>query len=119
MTLSIASTIQLNNGVEIPILGLGVYQARSGEETQRAVEWALAAGYRHFDTARIYGNEADVGAALRKSRVPREEVFVTTKLWNSDHGHDRTLRACRESLRLLGRDYVDLYPVHWPVQRLR
>jgi diketogulonate reductase-like aldo/keto reductase len=119
MALSLASQIELNNGVRIPVLGLGVFQAASGEETRRAVRWALDAGYRHLDTAKIYGNEADVGAALRESGVPREEVFVTTKLWNADHGYDRTLRACGESLARLGLAHVDLYLVHWPVQGLR
>jgi diketogulonate reductase-like aldo/keto reductase len=115
MALSIASRVKLNNGVEIPLLGLGVFQASSGDETRNAVKWALEAGYRHIDTARIYGNEADVGAALKKSGVPREDVFVTTKLWNSDHGYDKTLRACDASLERLGLAYVDLYLVHWPV----
>lgn len=119
MTLSLTSKLTLNNGVSIPVLGLGVFQADRGEETRQAVRWALAAGYRHIDTAKIYGNEADVGAALRDSGVPREEVFVTTKLWNADHGYDRTLRACQESLRRLGLTHVDLYLVHWPVQGLR
>jgi diketogulonate reductase-like aldo/keto reductase len=76
---------------------------------------ALRAGYRHVDTARIYGNEADVGAALRDSGLPRDQVFVTTKLWNEDHGYDRARRACDASLRALGLDHVDLYLVHWPV----
>lgn len=119
MALSIASKIDLGGGVGIPVLGLGVFQAASGGETRRAVRWALEAGYRHVDTARIYGNEADVGAALRESGIPREEVFVTTKLWNSDHGYDRTIRACTESLSRLGLAHVDLYLVHWPVQGLR
>jgi methylglyoxal/glyoxal reductase len=119
MALSIASKVELSGGVGIPVLGLGVFQAASGQETRRAVRWALDAGYRHLDTARIYGNEADVGAALCESGVPREEVFVTTKLWNSDHGYDRAIRACGESIARLGLGYVDLYLVHWPVQGLR
>jgi len=119
MALEISSKIKLNNGVEIPILGLGVFQAKSGGEARAAVKWALDAGYRHIDTARIYGNEGDVGAALRESGVPREEVFVTTKLWNADHGYDRAIAACKASLGRLGLSYVDLYLVHWPVQGLR
>lgn len=119
MALSITSTAALRGGVEIPLLGLGVYQSRPGAQTRQAVEAALALGYRHVDTARAYGNEADVGDAIAASGVPRGEVFVTTKLWNSDHGYDATLRACEASLTLLGLEQVDLYLVHWPVQGLR
>lgn len=117
--MNLQSKILLNNGVEIPILGLGVYQSRAGEETRNAVRCALGIGYRHIDTARIYGNEKDVGAAVRDSDIPRAEIFVTTKLWNSDHGYDTTLRACEGSLKRLGLDYIDLYLVHWPVEKLR
>lgn len=112
-------TIRLRTGRDLPRIGLGVYQAARGEETRRAVVDALALGYRHIDTARIYGNEKDVGAALRDSGVPREEVFITTKLWNDDHGHDRARRALDASLGRLGLEYVDLYLVHWPVPKLR
>ncbi|NMO22331.1 aldo/keto reductase [Pyxidicoccus fallax] len=117
--LHLKSTVRLNNGVEIPRVGLGVYQARRGDETRQAVLHALQAGYRHVDTARIYGNERDVGEALRESGLPRDEVFITTKLWNQDQGHDSTLRACERSLRELGLEYVDLYLIHWPVPSLR
>lgn len=116
---TLSSRISLSNGVEIPVLGLGVYQSRPGEETRAAVAAALALGYRHVDTARVYGNEADVGAALAASALPRDAVFVTTKLWNDDHGYDATLRACDASLRRLGVERVDLYLVHWPVPGLR
>jgi diketogulonate reductase-like aldo/keto reductase len=109
------ATIALNSGAKIPQLGLGVWQAPSGTVTQRAVAAALAAGYRHFDTARIYGNESDVGAAIRDTGVPRGEIFVTTKLWNEDQGHDRARHAFDASLKRLGLDYVDLYLIHWPV----
>jgi diketogulonate reductase-like aldo/keto reductase len=119
MTLSLSSTLSLGNGVSIPVLGLGVFQSGPGGETRAAVAHALRAGYRHVDTARIYGNEADVGAALRESGIPRDQVFVTTKLWNADHGYDRTLAACAASLDRLGLERVDLYLVHWPVQGLR
>ncbi len=119
MSLTITSTAKLRGGVEIPLLGLGVYQSRPGEETQRAVEAALSLGYRHVDTARAYGNERDVAAAIAASGVPRDQVFVTTKLWNSDHGYAETLRACDASLARLGTERVDLYLVHWPVQGLR
>ncbi len=107
--------LPLATGGEIPVVALGVWQAPSGAVTQKAVTSALEAGYRHIDTARIYGNEADVGAAVRSSSVPRSEIFVTTKLWNSDQGFDAALRAFDQSLRKLGLDYVDLYLVHWPV----
>jgi len=117
--LSSAATVKLNNGVDIPLLGLGVYQSPPGKTTQDAVRHALKCGYRLVDTARVYGNERDVGVAIRESGLSREEVFVTTKLWNSDHGYDSTIRACGESLRRLGLKYLDLYLVHWPVSGVR
>jgi diketogulonate reductase-like aldo/keto reductase len=107
--------LPLNAGTSIPQVGLGVWQTPRGEVTRRAVSAALQLGYRHVDTARIYGNEADVGAGLRASGVPRGEVFVTTKLWNDDQGYDSALRAFDASLERLGLDYVDLYLLHWPV----
>jgi len=112
-------TITLRNGAEIPRLGLGVYQIEAGEATRNAVRWALEAGYRHIDTAAAYRNEADVGAAVRESGVPRDEVFVTSKLWNENHGYGEALRAFDRSLERLGFDYVDLYLIHWPVEKLR
>jgi diketogulonate reductase-like aldo/keto reductase len=114
MTLNLRSTLTLHNGVEIPRLGLGVYQSAPGEVTQRAVREALALGYRHIDTARAYRNEADVGRALADSGLPRDEVFVTTKLWHADHGYDAAIRACQESLERLSLASVDLYLIHWP-----
>jgi diketogulonate reductase-like aldo/keto reductase len=117
--LNINSTVKLNNNVQIPILGLGVYQTPPGKATQTAVKSALDLAYRHIDTARIYGNEADVGHAVRESRIPREELFVTTKLWNSDQGYDSTLKACDASLKRLGFDYLDLYLIHFPIPELR
>jgi diketogulonate reductase-like aldo/keto reductase len=117
MLLSLESGVKLNNGVEIPRLGLGVYQSPPGRITQRIVRYALKIGYRHIDTAMVYGNETDVGRSLRESGVRREEVFITTKLWNSNQvGYDLTLQACKESLQRLGLTYVDLYLIHWPVQ---
>jgi diketogulonate reductase-like aldo/keto reductase len=110
---------QLNTGARIPQVGLGVWQAPRGESTQGAVTAALEGGYRHVDTAAIYGNEADVGRAVRESTVPRAEVFVTTKLWNADQGYDSALRAFDASLQRLGLEYVDLYLIHWPVPRKR
>jgi diketogulonate reductase-like aldo/keto reductase len=115
----INSKVKLNNGIDIPILGLGVYQTEAGSETQNAVMYALEAGYRHIDTAKIYRNEDDVGIALKNSSVPRNEIFITTKLWNSDHGYKSTIAACDASLKKLGLDYLDLYLIHWPVPGLR
>jgi diketogulonate reductase-like aldo/keto reductase len=116
---SIASRAAMNDGHEIPWLGLGVYLTEAGSETRQAVHHALEAGYRHIDTAMFYGNERDVGIAVRNSSLPREEIFITTKLWNSDHGYRRTLDACDESLRALDIGYIDLYLIHWPVEQLR
>ena len=112
--MDISSKIKLNNGVTMPALGLGVYQTKHGEETLNAVSWALQKGYRHIDTAKIYGNESEVGQAVAKSEIPRDEVFITTKLWNSDHGYDNTLKAFEGSLNRLKIDYLDLYLIHWP-----
>jgi diketogulonate reductase-like aldo/keto reductase len=109
------ATLPLRSGGAIPQVGLGVWQSARGEVTRNAVLAALRAGYRHVDTARIYGNEADVGAAVRDSGVPRQEVFVTTKLWNDDQGYEPALRAFDKSLAKLGLEYVDLYLIHWPV----
>jgi 2,5-diketo-D-gluconate reductase A len=107
-------SIALHDGIEIPQLGFGVFQVPP-EDTQGVVELALDAGYRHIDTAGAYRNEAGVGAALSASGLPREDVFVTTKLWNSQQGYDSTLAAFETSLGRLGFDYVDLYLIHWPV----
>ncbi len=109
-----ASRFKLNQGVEIPVLGLGVFQSPPGKPTRQAVTWALEAGYRHIDTAAMYGNEADVGQAVRASDVPREEVFVTTKLWHTEHGFERAQKAAHHSLKELGTKYIDLYLIHWP-----
>ena len=109
------TTLQLSSGARIPQVGLGVWQTPSGTTTRQAVAAALDVGYRHIDTARIYGNEADVGAAVRASGVAREAVWITTKLWNADQGYDRALRAFDASLESLRLDYVDLYLMHWPV----
>ncbi|MFI8194162.1 aldo/keto reductase [Streptomyces sp. NPDC085946] len=106
-------TVTLNNGVEIPQLGFGVFQVPDAETTA-AVSAALEAGYRSIDTAAIYGNEAGVGKALAASGIARDDLFITTKLWNADQGYDTTLRAFDASLDKLGLDYVDLYLIHWP-----
>jgi len=109
--------VQLNNGLSIPQVGLGVWQAGGG--TKGAVLAALEAGYRHIDTAAVYGNEAQVGAAIAESGIPRERIFVTSKLWNNDHGYDKALQAYDASLKRLKLDYLDLYLIHWPVAGLR
>ncbi len=113
------TAVRLPGGVEMPWLGLGVFRAPAGRVAREAVAAALEAGYRHVDTAAVYGNEADVGAAVAASGLERRRVFVTTKLWNSDHGYDAALRACDASLGRLGLEQVDLYLVHWPVPDLR
>ncbi|MEM6262031.1 MAG: aldo/keto reductase [Bacteroidota bacterium] len=107
---------QLHNGVNMPALGLGVYKSKDGQEVQQAIHWAIEAGYRHIDTAKIYGNERGVGEAIRNSTIPREELFVVSKVWNSDQGYDSTLKAFDTSLNLLGLEYMDLYLIHWPVK---
>ncbi len=107
--------VTLNNGVEIPQVGLGVFQTKEGEEVERAVHTALEAGYRLIDTAAVYGNEVGVGRAIKASGLPREEVFITTKLWNANHAYDDALRAFDESLAKLDCGYVDLYLIHWPL----
>jgi methylglyoxal/glyoxal reductase len=106
--------VTLNNNVRMPYLGLGVYKAEDGHEVINSITNALKVGYRHVDTASLYGNEKGVGTAVRESGLRREEVFVTSKLWNSDHGYDSTLKAFDLSLKKLGFDYLDLYLIHWP-----
>jgi diketogulonate reductase-like aldo/keto reductase len=115
----INSKVLLNNGIEMPVFGLGTYLSGSSIETQDMVAYALEIGYRHIDTASFYGNENDIGEAIRKSGIPRDEIFVTTKLWNSDHGYERAKAAFEQSCEDLGLDYVDLYLIHWPVQGIR
>lgn len=110
----IHTTIELGHGGPMPLFGLGTFRSPAGEATRNAVRWALDAGYRHVDTAALYRNEGDVGAAIRDREVPREDVFVTTKLHKDDHGYDEALRAFDASLERLGFDYVDLYLIHWP-----
>ncbi|PXY28186.1 aldo/keto reductase [Prauserella muralis] len=107
-------TVELNNGVRMPQLGFGVYKVPDAEATDTVLT-AFEAGYRSVDTATLYRNERGVGEAVAKSGLPREELFVTTKLWNTEHGYDAALRAFDVSLRELALDYVDLYLIHWPV----
>ena len=119
MKLAIDTRVDLSHGGRIPVFGLGVYQTGPGKGTVNAVTWALEAGYRHIDTAALYADEREVGEAIRASGVPRDQLFVTTKLWNSDHGYERALKAFDESIGRLGLEYVDLYLIHWPVEGLR
>ncbi len=112
----VKGTVKLHNGVRMPYFGLGVFQTKDGQEINQAINWALNAGYRHIDTAAFYQNEEGVGKAVKASSVPREEIFVTTKVWNSDQGYENAKRAFDKSLGKLGLDYIDLYLVHWPVK---
>lgn len=111
---STSPLLTLNDGKKIPQLGFGVYKTPN-DEVEAAIECAFEAGYRHIDTAKLYDNEEGVGRAVRNSGLERSSVFVTTKVWNDDHGRERTRRACEESLERLGLDYVDLYLIHWPM----
>src|SRR5690625_6862742 len=101
----------------MPQIGLGVYKMTDSEETIQAITTALDVGYRAIDTASYYFNEEEVGKAIKQSKIPREDIFVTTKVWNDDQGYDETLRAFEKSLRLLDVDYIDAYLVNWPVPR--
>lgn len=112
--LSFGSKVTLNNGITMPVLGLGVWKAQDGDEVKQAVSWAIEAGYTLIDTAKIYGNEGGVGEAVREAHVPREDLFITTKLWNADQGYENAHKAIDESLARLHVRYVDLYLVHWP-----
>lgn len=113
---NLKGTTKLYNGVEIPYLGLGVFRMKDGKEVEDAVTWALDAGYRHIDTAAVYRNETGVGNAIRNHSLTREEVFITSKLWNTDHGYEGTKKALDESLKRLQTEYLDLYLIHWPVE---
>ncbi|HEY0738325.1 MAG TPA: aldo/keto reductase [Herpetosiphonaceae bacterium] len=115
MSTATIPSITLNNGVVIPQVGLGVFQTKEGAEVEHAVSAALEAGYRMIDTAAIYGNEVGVGRAIKASGIPREEIFITTKLWNANHAFDDALRAFDESLDKLDCGYIDLYLIHWPL----
>jgi len=116
MISNIAETTTLSNGVEMPWFGLGVWQSKEGSEVEQAIHFALDGGYRSIDTAAIYENEYGVGKAVHQHDINREEVFITTKVWNSDQGFNQTLAAMEASLKKLQMDYVDLYLVHWPVK---
>ena len=114
MSISLESTVPLHGSIDIPLLGFGVYKVKDGDAVEDAITVALSCGYRHLDTAALYRNERGVGRAIAASGINRSDLFVTTKLWNSDQGYESTLAAIDRSLGKLGLDYVDLYLVHWP-----
>ncbi|MHC5409720.1 aldo/keto reductase [Listeria seeligeri] len=114
--MNLKDTVKLANGVEMPRLGFGVWKVKDGDEAVNSVKWAIEAGYVSIDTAAAYKNEEGVGQAIKESGVKREDLFVTTKLWNAEQGYESTLAAFDESLRKLELDYVDLYLIHWPVK---
>lgn len=111
---SLTDSYQLSNGVKIPCIGFGTFQAKNGEMAVAAVKSALSAGYRHIDTAAAYFNEESVGIAVKQSGIPRDEVFITSKLHNQAHGYNETIASFKETLKNLAMDYLDLYLVHWP-----
>ena len=111
--------MKMNDGYEIPVVGLGTWKSEPGNATYQAVLDSINAGYRHIDTARAYDKESDVGRAVKDTNVAREELFITTKLWNKDQGYDTALEACEKSLVRLGCDYIDLYLIHWPLKDKR
>ena len=112
------SRVKLNNGVEMPWFGLGVFRSEEGAEVENAVKTALAHGYRSIDTAAIYQNEKGVGKAIIESGIPREEIFLTSKVWNTEQGYDKTIAAFEESIEKLQTPYLDLYLIHWPKGKL-
>ncbi|MGG0410230.1 aldo/keto reductase [Peribacillus simplex] len=114
MISNIGETITLHNGVKMPQLGFGVFKVKNGNETVESVKKAIEVGYRAIDTAAIYENEEGVGQAIRECGVPREELFITSKVWNTEQGYETTLQAFDESLNRLGLEYLDLYLIHWP-----
>ncbi|MHA1972287.1 MAG: aldo/keto reductase [Candidatus Hodarchaeales archaeon] len=118
MAIELSSKVALNNGIKMPYLGLGVYLIQR-DRANEVFNWAIDLGYRLFDTAAFYGNEAEVGKAIRESSIPRKDLFITTKLWNSDHGFNRAIKAFEKSFKLIGLEYIDLYLIHWPVGNLR
>ncbi len=112
------TTVKLYNGIEMPILGLGTWALR-GQECIQGVTWAIEMGYRLIDTAALYGNEREIGEAIEDSKISREDLFITSKVWNSDQGYDNTFKAFDKSLKKLKLSYLDLYLIHWPISGLR
>lgn len=108
----------LNNGYKIPCVGYGTWQTPDGETAVNSVKCALERGYRHIDTAAVYGNEASVGEGIRRSGIAREEIFITSKVWNTERGYEKTLKAFDQTMEDLGLDYLDLYLIHWPQKRI-
>lgn len=118
MDLNIKSTLKLNNGVDIPIIGLGTWDLY-GNQCYNAIKWALEAGFKLIDTATYYKNEREIGQAIKDNSMLREDIFITTKVWDDDQGYEKTLKAFERSLKALQTSYVDLYLIHWPVTNLR
>ncbi|MED4454108.1 aldo/keto reductase [Metabacillus fastidiosus] len=116
MIKSLHDTTTLHNGVKMPWFGLGVYKVEDGQEVINSIKSAIKAGYRSIDTAAIYKNEEGVGQAVKEAGIPREQLFITSKVWNSDQGYESTIAAFHESLKKLDLDYLDLYLIHWPVK---
>ncbi|WP_297761745.1 aldo/keto reductase [uncultured Muriicola sp.] len=112
----IKGSFTLHNGVKMPYFGLGVYLSKDGSEVINAVKWAIQSGYRHIDTAAIYNNEEGVGEGIKASGIPREDIFLVSKVWNSEQGYDSTMEAFETSLQKLNTEYLDLYLIHWPVK---
>lgn len=114
---NLTGTFKLNNGYKIPCVGYGTWQTPDGETAVRAVKEAIKAGYRHIDTAAVYGNEVSVGKAIKESGIKREELFVTSKVWNANRGYESTKEAFKKTLNDLGLEYLDLYLIHWPASQ--
>jgi diketogulonate reductase-like aldo/keto reductase len=118
LILKLDTTVKLHNGIDMPVFGLGTWTLK-GHECIQAVTWAIELGYRLIDTAALYGNEREIGKAIEDSKIPRADLFITSKVWNSDQGYDNTLNAFEKSLNRLKLSYLDLYLIHWPVSGLR
>lgn len=110
----LTKTVTLNNGVKMPIFGFGSYKVEDGKQAIEAIKYALTLGYRHIDTASFYDNETLIAQAIKESGIPREEIFITSKVWNDEQGYESTLQAFEQSIQKLGTDYLDLYLIHWP-----
>ena len=113
--IDLKDTVTMRGNIEMPWMGFGTYKVKEGSEVENSVKWAIEAGYRSIDTAALYGNEKGVGKAIKESGVSRSDIFLTSKVWNSDQGYDQTIKAFNASLEKLGTDYLDLYLIHWPV----